>query len=241
MVVVQHPQKPASRPWRPVVQVAAGALLLLSAGCRREEVSSYRVAKGVPPGVEAAAGDSLGTSHRQAAPPPGMPSSIPPGMPPSIPPGMPPGMAGDVPAPPTPSGAAALKWKLPSGWGESFPGGMRFATFKVPGAGKIDGSVVTLPGDAGGELPNVNRWRGQIGLGPTDDAGLAAARTTVKSRVGAVNVYDFTSDGTRRSRLIAAIIMVDGSAWFIKLTGDAEPVTAARPAFLELLGSLHRD
>jgi len=232
MDVVQPLQKPPSRRWRPWVQLAAGALLL-AAGCRREEVSSYRVAKDVPPGVEAAAGDSLGTSHRPADPASGMPAGAPSGMAP--------GMAGDVPAPPRPSGAAALKWKLPSGWGESFPGGMRFATFKVPGAGKIDGSVVTLPGDAGGELPNVNRWRGQIGLGPTDDGGLAAARTTVKSRVGAVNVYDFTSDGTRKSRLIAAIVMVDGSAWFIKLTGDAEPVTAARPAFLQLLGSLYRE
>jgi hypothetical protein len=150
-------------------------------------------------------------------------------------------MAGDVPLPPTPSGAEALKWTLPKGWSQTFPGGMRFATFKVPGTGKIDGSVVTLPGDSGGELPNVNRWRGQIGLGPTDNAGLAAARTTVKTRAGVASVYDFTSEGDKKSRLIAAILYVGGSAWFIKLTGDAEPVTAARPAFLELLGSLHRD
>jgi hypothetical protein len=150
-------------------------------------------------------------------------------------------MAGDVPMPPTPSGAEALKWTLPRGWSQTFPGGMRFATFKVPGAGKIDGSVVTLPGDSGGELPNVNRWRGQIGLGPTDAAGLAAARTTVKTRAGVASVYDFTSEGGKKSRLIAAILYLDGSAWFIKLTGDADPVTAARPAFLELLGSLHRD
>jgi hypothetical protein len=150
-------------------------------------------------------------------------------------------MAGEVPTPPAPSGADALRWTLPGGWGQSFPGGMRFATFKVPGSGTIDGSVVTLPGDAGGELPNVNRWRGQIGLGPIDPAGLAAARTTVRSRVGVANVYDFASAGPGKRRLIAAILMVDGSSWFIKLTGDAEPVTAARPAFLKLLESLHRD
>jgi hypothetical protein len=149
-------------------------------------------------------------------------------------------MSGDVPIPPTPSGAEALTWTLPAGWNQTFPGGMRYATFLVPGAGKIDGSVVTLPGDAGGELPNVNRWRGQIGLGPTDAAGLAAARTTVKSRVGPANVYDFTSEGTRKSRLIAAIRFVDGSSWFIKLTGDAEPVSAARPAFLKLMESIRR-
>jgi hypothetical protein len=224
MDVLHHPSRPAlgvaltrgRGAW-----LVAIALLLLVAGCRREEVTSYRVAKDVPPPSEGAADDSMGASHRPAAPPPGM--------------------AGDVPAPPTPRGADALKWTLPAGWGQSFPGGMRFASFKVPGTGKIDGSVVTLPGDAGGELANVNRWRGQIGLGPTDDAGLTAARTTVKARAGVANVYDFTSEGARKSRLIAAIIMVDGSSWFIKLTGDAEPVSAARPAFLKLLESLHRD
>ena len=225
MDVVQQQHQSPDRPGRRLLQVAAFALLLLAAGCRREEVSSYRVAKGVPPGAEATPGEALGTSHRPAAPPPGVA----------------PGMAGEVPTPPTPTGAEALKWTLPAGWGQSFPGGMRFATFKVPGQGKIDGSVVTLPGDAGGELSNVNRWRGQIGLPPIDAGALAAARTAVKTRAGVASVYDFTSDGNKKSRLIAAILMVDGSAWFIKLTGDAEPVSAARPAFLELLGSLHRD
>ena len=81
----------------------------------------------------------------------------------------------------------------------------------------------------------------EIGLAPTDAAGLAAARTPVKTSLGVVNVYDFTSEGTRKSRLIAAIVLVDGSSWFIKLTGDAEPVSAARPAFLKLLESIHRD
>jgi hypothetical protein len=198
----------------------AGAVLLLVGGCRREEVSTFRVAKDLPPA--APTGESMATSHQSPATPP-------------------PGMAGDVPIPATPTGAEALKWKLPTGWSQSFPGGMRFATFKIPGTGKIDGSVVTLPGDAGGELPNVNRWRGQIGLGPTDAAGLAAARSTARSKLGPVNVYDFTSEGTKKSRLVAAILMVDGNAWFIKLTGDAEPVTAARADFLRLLESLHRD
>lgn len=198
----------------------AATLLLLASGCRREEVSTYRVAKDGAPG--APTGEAMGAAHQ-------------------APNGPPPGMAGDVAPPPTPTGAEVLKWSLPKGWGQTFPGGMRFATFKIPAAGKIDGSVVTLPGDAGGELANVNRWRGQIGLGPTDAAGLAAARTTARSKLGPVPVYDFTSEGTRKSRLVAAIVMVDGNAWFIKLTGDAEPVTAARADFFRLLESLHRD
>jgi hypothetical protein len=101
--------------------------------------------------------------------------------------------------------------------------------------------VVVLPGPAGGELANVNRWRGQIGLPATDEASLARARTTVQSKAGTVNVYDFTSEGTKKSRLVAGSLLIDGSSWFVKLTGDAEPVAAARADFLRILESLRLD
>src|SRR5947209_6543301 len=59
-------------------------------------------------------------------------------------------MAGEVDAPPAP--ATALQWTLPKGWTATMVGGMRYATLKPPGAGRIDVSVVVLPGPAGGEL-----------------------------------------------------------------------------------------
>jgi hypothetical protein len=119
---------------------------------------------------------------------------------------------------------------------------MRFATFKAPYAGKLEATVVVLPGPAGGELANVNRWRGQIGLAALDEAGLAKARTVTKAKAGAVNVYDFTSDGQAKSRMVAGYIATpDGNTWFLKLTGDADPVAKARPDFMTILGSLHLD
>ena len=150
--------------------------------------------------------------------------------------GPPPGLAGDVPAPPRPD--SGLVWTLPAGWKDQRQGGMRYATL-VPGVtGKVDGSVVVLPGPAGGELPNVNRWRNQIGLPPIDETALVAARAVVKSKAGAVNVYDFTSEGQKKSRVIAGLIEAGGSTWFIKLTGDETAVTASRAGFLQLIGSL---
>jgi hypothetical protein len=116
---------------------------------------------------------------------------------------------------------------------------MRYATLKPPVAGKIDASVVVLPGPAGGELANVNRWRGQIGLAPIDERALAAARKAVTSPIGAVSVYDFSGEGSK-SRMVAALAEVEGSTWFLKLTGDAEPVATAKPEFLRIVESLRR-
>lgn len=145
---------------------------------------------------------------------------------------------GDVPMPPTPTGAAALAWTLPRGWTETRPGGMRVATLVPPVSG-VDISVTALPGPAGGELANVNRWRGQIGLEPVDDAGLARLRTAVKAPAGTLSVYDFTSDGATATRMVVALFTAEtGSTWFIKMTGEAKAVGQVRPDFLRLLETL---
>ncbi len=119
---------------------------------------------------------------------------------------------------------------------------MRYATLKPPVQGKVEATVVVLPGTAGGELSNVNRWRGQIGLGPIDEQALAAARKSVKSKAGAVSVFDFTSEGQTKTRMVAGLISTsDGNTWFLKLAGDVVPVGKAEPDFMRIIGSLHLD
>lgn len=191
------------------------ALLALSLGaCQRDEVAHYRIPKEQP---EAAA----------------------PGGPAGGAPSAPPGIAGDVPAPPRPSGEGALAWTLPRTWTETRGGSaMRFATLRPPVEGRIDVSVTVLPGEAGGELANVNRWRGQIGLPPLDQAALAGARRAVATKAGEVSLYDFTSEGQARSRIIAGLASAGGNAWFIKMTGDERAVGAARQDFIRIVESL---
>ncbi|HJW43752.1 MAG TPA: hypothetical protein VJ463_04825 [Geothrix sp.] len=196
--------------------LAVGGLLALSLGCRAEQVAHYRVPK------EAAAShpDHPGHAEESMAAPAGT----------------------ELPAPPAPTGQGALKWSLPKGWTAQGGSGMRYATFQSPVAGKVEATVVVLPGPAGGELANVNRWRNQIGLPPLDEAGLAKARTVLKTKAGALNVYDFTSDGQAKSRTVAGYIATaDGNTWFLKMTGDADPVAKARPDFMRILESIHLD
>jgi hypothetical protein len=148
--------------------------------------------------------------------------------------------AGDQP-PPVPNGASALKWILPNGWTESGASGMRMATLKPAVDGEVDVSVVVLPGPVGGELAIVNRWRDQIGLTATDERGLASSRSALQSKAGTVSVYDFTGEGAKRSRLIAALLLSDQSIWFVKMLGEEAAVASARPKFMHLLESLRFD
>ena len=187
------------------------AALLLALGCRREEVTHETVPKG-----ESGLTLTAATSSPMEASAAGA----------------------EVPEPSTPTGASALKWTLPKGWTQSLSGGMRYATLKPSVAGRVETSVVVLPGPAGGELANVNRWRGQIGLEPIDESSLAQLRKTLKTRAGAVSVFDFQSEGQVKSRVIAGLTTSRGNSWFVKMTGDAEPVAAARADFIRLLESL---
>jgi len=204
--------------------LALGFGLLLLPGCDRDQVSRTVV-----------------TPEAPAAPAP-LPAH---GSMPAMPPGaMPP--AGSMPGgelPPPPRPRTALKWVAPKGWTETQGSGMRFATLTPPaGAGKAEVSVVVLPGPAGGELANVNRWRGQIGLPPLDEAALAAARKSVTAKAGTVAVYDFTSEGQVKSRMVTGLLAsADGNTWFFKLMGDADPVGKAKPGFMHLLETLHLD
>jgi hypothetical protein len=189
--------------------LAASAVLLALAGCGGDDVSRYRVPKPV--------GSSSGD------PAPGGPMA---------------GMAGSVPPPPGASTTGELQWALPKGWTETRAGGMRYATIKPTAAGKIDVSVTVFPGTAGGEIANVNRWRNQIGLPPVDEAALGRDRKSLRSPAGSLAVFDYTSDGQVKTRLVAAILFADGNSWFVKMVGDAGPVAASRPDFIRLLESL---
>ena len=100
---------------------------------------------------------------------------------------------------------------------------------------------VNIPGPVGGELAIVNRWRDQIGLSATDERGLASSRSSVQSKAGTISVYDFSSEGAKRSRLIAALLRSHESIWFVKMLGEEAALASARPKFMHLLESLRFD
>jgi hypothetical protein len=209
-------------------------ILLLAAACPDEQVSHEHLAKVAEPSPAPA--PTLAAPAAPAAP------QLPPGHPPLNQPEMPgtppPGMAGNVPMPPRPTGEAQIAWIVPQGWTQTLTGGIRYATLKPPN-GNVDVSVVVLGGPAGGEMANVNRWRGQIGLPPLTEGDLPKARQSLATKAGSVSLYDFTSEGTKKTRLVAGLLVDHDNTWFFKMTGDDEAVGKALSEFRQILASIH--
>ena len=150
-------------------------------------------------------------------------------------------------APETPSPQKnPLRWKTPKGWEEKPAGNMRLASFSAPGKnGKADVSIVTLPGEAGGLLANLNRWRGQLALPVLSEKDLSAPGILEKKTFSGqeMTLVDFESipapaDSGPKKRMAAALFVRENQSYFFKLTGESDTVTEVKPAFLDFLNSL---
>jgi hypothetical protein len=141
------------------------------------------------------------------------------------------------------TGSPTLKYKAPSGWQEVAPGEMRAASFRVSGQNgkQADVSVVPLPGMAGGDLDNVNRWRGQVGLKGVSQEELSKLAQPVEIDHQPAQLYDQAGENPGsgdKTRILAAITRREGTAWFFKMTGDDALVAEQKPAFIEFLKSV---
>ena len=136
-----------------------------------------------------------------------------------------------------PTGGRQLKWKTPAGWQEVPPGTMRVASFKVAGADskQADVSVIPLPGGAGSDFSNVNRWRGQVGLAPITEVELPNLTQLIEVAGQPAALYEQAGDSVR---ILAAIQRRDDTAWFFKMTGDSQLVAQVKPTFVEFLKSI---
>ena len=64
------------------------------------------------------------------------------------------------------------KWKLPDGWIEEAPK-KQFVLKTLRPADEAKDIAISVSRAGGGELANINRWRGQLGLAPADKEELA--------------------------------------------------------------------
>jgi hypothetical protein len=138
-----------------------------------------------------------------------------------------------------------LQYALPPGWQEQPLSSMRVASFKVSGQNgkEADVSVVSLPGVAGGDLANVNRWRDQLKLSPIDANALIQSAEHVKANGHDFLVVDLVSESPiseqqDKVRILAAILNENDRSWFVKMTGNDQLVASQKTAFVGFLRSL---
>jgi hypothetical protein len=138
-----------------------------------------------------------------------------------------------------------VDWKVPSGWDVQPPSPMRVGSFhyKASNGYVADISVVPLAGDAGGDLANINRWRGQINLPPVTEADLPHATENITAGGHTMRLVDMVStdlevDNKSPKRLIAVTYPQGSRSWFFKMMGEDKAVEEAKPAFLRFIKSL---
>jgi hypothetical protein len=177
-------------------------------GCHRDEIKVYRVAK------------------NQAAPP-------------MLSPANPPAAQPEIAAPARPR----VSWRTPDGWSETPAGEMRVGSFKIKGADgqQADVSIIPLGGAAGGDVANVNRWRGQVGLEPASADEIKKLAKGVEVAGLPAELYELSGKNPGSDEpvgILAAILNLEGTAWFFKMTGDARVVAGQKAAFVEFLKTI---
>lgn len=144
-------------------------------------------------------------------------------------------------AAPAPAGGSSTpKWEVPTDWTAKAPGQMVLQRWSVPvtADGGADVSVSVFPGDTGGLIPNLNRWRSQVGLPPAPEAELNPLIDNLEVVGGKGTLVDFTGpspESGKSMRIVAAVVRRGGQSWFYKLLGAPTAVEAQRPAFVQLV------
>lgn len=141
--------------------------------------------------------------------------------------------------------AGNISWTVPAGWQQQAGSAMRQASFRVTGKNgkQADMSVVVFPGDAGGTLANINRWRGQLNLPAVNETEMARLTEKLKGNGREFVIVNMAGpklqdNADSPSRLLGAILHQGDQSWFFKMMGDDHVVTEQKSSFLAFLKSV---
>jgi len=130
-----------------------------------------------------------------------------------------------------------IKWESPQGWKTVAPTTMRYASFSVAGQDgeSADISVSVFEGEGGGDLENVNRWRGQLGLEPVDAGALKTLIVPVKCKDAEISTVDMSGP---KARILAGWAKMEGKSWFFKLIAPDRMAGKEKANFVKFLQSV---
>jgi hypothetical protein len=135
-----------------------------------------------------------------------------------------------------------VKWKTPEGWVEQ-PGAnaMRVTSFRVGTGTETAEVIVSRINEAGfGSMDaNINRWRGQVGLEPSEDTKQGVSATLVGGKPGMkINFVGPKTGDQQPKEIVVALTILGGDGWFFKMLGPQSVVSAQKDNFQQFLDSL---
>lgn len=141
------------------------------------------------------------------------------------------------------AGAPALAWRTPDGWTEQPAGGMRLASFTLPGA---ECAIISFPGVMAGAEGKIRMWLSQLGGAMPADPAIAAfidAPRRIKTDGGFdCALYDFSQlvGAGAPASIVAGLLTVEGSEIAVRLKGPPAVLAEHAQAFAGLCQSLKR-
>lgn len=132
--------------------------------------------------------------------------------------------------------ASGISYQTPDSWTEFPPSSIRKANFTIDNAsGTAEVSITVFPGDVGGTLANINRWRQQIGLISIDQLSL---NENISSIIISNHQGYFTKLEGNTESILGGILPFHGSTWFIKMQGDILAIDEEVDTFKSFLSSI---
>ena len=133
-------------------------------------------------------------------------------------------------------------WQTPPGWQEANAGQFLVAKYLIAGPDNTQASVnVSSSGGTGGGIAaNVNRWRGQLGLGELPEGDITKQLSAVETGAGKafqVQISGTDSRSGQKASIVGIIVPQDGQTWFYKLMGNDQLVERQKEAFTKFVQS----
>lgn len=141
-----------------------------------------------------------------------------------------------------PEGAGKPNFTIPENWKSKPPGPMITSAYNVEAeGGAAEVTISKFPGDVGGMVANIQRWRGQLGLNPgsAEEARKSAEMLEIDGKKDAYMV-DLSGTNVRSgktARMISVGVPYQGETWFFKLMGDDAVVAKEKDKFVQFVKS----
>ena len=138
-----------------------------------------------------------------------------------------------------------VSWKLPEGWTELAPTAMRLGNFLYTDKNgqKVEITVASLPGQAGGISANFNMWRSQLGLPTVSEDEVLKDSKKIKPANVEMSYTELVStqdiiEGKFKAAILGAICSNKTNTWFFKMKGESQAVQNAKSDFEKFLESV---
>ena len=155
---------------------------------------------------------------------------------PGMPPGHPPIEAAIPAIAPQIGNVGKPQWEVPANWTQEPATQMLLAKFSITGEGtRADVTVSSFPGDVGGLLANVNRWRGQVNLPAIEEPQLANAVKSIQVRSEKGTLVELENPDGKSASLMGVAVPHNGQTWFFKMFGDARLVAHEKDSFVRFV------